>query len=375
MLHSLPWAVIPPLLLLGYYYRRALAKPPLLHLLLGFGLGTLSGLFALSLEWEFEHLASSLGNWDRITRSLAGAALRQIVEVGPIEEGCKLGGVVLFQYGDRQLSRNRRYRRSRPSTIFLLTIAIALGFTAQENWVYLANDTASASDRLIGTPVHAMFSAPWGYALAIGCWRNRDFSFGQQALASNSGAHLPKAIAASGTGPGEQGRTLFPAPSIFTKMMTFVRSLTNKRWLARAWVNAVICHALANVLSSAWRYSPPLRFLSYGLFPFLLWMFWRLEGLLRRVQSQPPIILISGPTPIHCYWQMGLVLFALMLGGNSLFGFFLLARSLSLLNLDQLFYPHIWWFLVSRFLVNLIPGIIAWVIYQYLRRLANRRYI
>lgn len=235
------------------------------------------------------------------------------MEVGPIEEGSKLGGLLLFQYA----IASRRYTSLRPNTVFLFTIAIALGFTAEENWVYLTNGTASVLDRLIGTPVHAMFSAPWGYALAV------------------ANSPIP--------------RIGFIAP----------------------WVNAVICHALVNVLSSAWRYSPPLRFLSYGLFPFLLWMFWRLEALLRRLQRKPPIVLISGSTPIQHYWQRGLVLFALMLGGNAIFGFFLLATSLSPLSLSQLFYPDVWWFLVSRFVLNLIPGLIAGGIYCYLRRSAR----
>lgn len=217
--------------------------------------------------------------------------------------------MVLFEF----IIARRHYTTSRPIKTFLLTIAIALGFTAQENWLYLSNDMATVSDRLIGTPVHAMFSAPWGYALA----RNRK--------------------------------------------------------LGRAWVNAVICHALVNVLSAAGRYSPPLSFLSYGLFPFLLWMFWRLEKLLRRVQRQPPIILISAVTPIHRYWQIGLVLFALMLGGNSLLGFFLLARIVSPLSLSQLFYPDVLWFIFNRFILNLIPALLAWGIYRYLRRSASHQ--
>ncbi len=312
LLYQLFWAVVPPVLLLVYYYRRVLPRPPLLHLLLCFGVGALSGFVALGLEWGFEYLANRWVNWDRITRSLAGVALRQVVEVGAIEEGCKLGGMVLFLYSDRLLHYPHYHTRSRLSTIFMLTIAIALGFTAQENWVYLSNDMAGVSDRAIGTLVHALFSAPWGYALA----RNR------------------------GSG--------------------------------RAWVNAVICHALVNVFSTSWRYSPPLHFLSYGLFPFLLWMFWRLEGLLRRVQRKPPILLISGLTPIHRYWQFGLVLFALMLGGNALLGFFLLARNLSSLSLSQLFYPDVLWFIFSRSLGNLIPGLLAWGIYRYLRYSARR---
>jgi len=74
------------------------------------------------------------------------------VEVGPLEEGSKLGGVVLFQWKP-------------PGTPVQYSSTIALGFSAEENWVYLANGTASILDRLIGTPVHALFSAPWGMPL------------------------------------------------------------------------------------------------------------------------------------------------------------------------------------------------------------------
>lgn len=305
------WAVVPALLLLVYYQRRVAAAPPLPRLLLFFVVGAISGFVALSLEWGFESLASWLG-WNRITHSLPGVALRQLVEVGLIEEGSKLSGVVLT---NSCLQRWYRLRPTQISAVFLATTAVALGFAAEENWVYLSHGTASIFERLIGTPVHAFFSAPWGYALGI----------------------------------------------------SYTRS--TKRWelIVRAWLNAVVCHALVNVLSSAWRYSPPLRFLSYGLFPFLLWMFWRMEGLLRRSQGKLPLALISSRIRIHRYWQRGLVLFALMLGGNAVFGFFLLARSLSPLSLSQLFSPDIRWFIVSRFLLNLIPALLAWVIYRYLR--------
>lgn len=310
------WAVIPPLLLLVYYYRRVPAAPPLPRLLLFFVVGAISGLVALGLQWGFEYLASSIVDWERITRSLPGVALRQLLEVGPIEEGSKLGGVVLFQF--------LRTRPTRPSTVFLITTAIALGFTAEENWVYLYNGTASILDRLIGTPVHALFSAPWGYALGIAS-------------------------------------------------CSTIRSGRYRGVVVRAWVNAVACHALVNILSSAWRYSPPLRFLSYGLFPFLLWMFWRMEVLLQRSLFKPPIVLISGRTPIHRYWQLGLALFAFALGGNAIFGLFLLARSLSPLISSQLFSPDVWRFIISSFVLNLIPGLLAWGIYLYLRHSASRR--
>lgn len=324
-LQLIGWAVGPPLLLLAYYYRRISPAPPLLRLLMFFVVGALSGLVALGLEWKFEYLANKFVDWDKITQSLAGVALRQLLEVGPIEEGCKFGSVVLLQSWNRSANEYQRFTLSRPSTVFIFTIAVALGFTAEENCVYLANSTASSFDRLIGTPVHALFSAPWGYTLGIASYSS-------------------------------------------------TRSGRYRGVIARAWINSVICHALVNVLSIAARYSPPLSFLSYGLFPFLLWMFWRLEQLFRKVQRKPPIVLISGCTPIYRCWQMGLVLFALLLGGNTIFGLFLLVRSLSPLSLSQLFYPNVFWFLFSRFLLNLIPGIIAWGIYRYLRHSVSSRW-
>ncbi|BAY08354.1 PrsW family glutamic-type intramembrane protease [Calothrix sp. NIES-2098] len=307
------WAVIPPLLLLVYYYYRVLTAPSLFRLLLLFICGAISGFIALSLEVAFETVANWFVNWQQIKYSLFGIALRQLVEIGPIEEGCKLVTVIVSTY-----YLQSRYRL-RPSTVFLFTIAVALGFTAQENWIYLYYNTASILDRSIGTPVHAIFSAPWGYALGMRLNQNRNLLF-------------------------------------------------------KAWLNSVVCHALVNVLSSAWRYSPPLSFLSYGLFPFLLWMFWRMEQLLRRVEGKPPITVISGYTLQQRYWQRGLVVFALMLGGNAIFGLFLLARNLSPLSWQQLFYHRVLWFILSRFLFNLNFAVIAWLIYRYLRRQVQRRY-
>ena len=316
----LVWAVAPPLGLLVYCYHRVPTALPLPKLLLSFVVGALFGFVALVLEWGFEHLATWIVDWGRITRSLTGVALRQMVEVGPIEEGSKLGGVVL---SIRYLFKWNRMRPTRPSSVFFATTAVALGFTAEENWVYLSSGTASILDRLIGTPVHALFSAPWGYAL---------------------GVFMGSTFRSSGY-----------------------------RGVARNWINAVACHALVNFLSNAWRYPVPLHFLSYGLFPFLLWMFWRLEGLLRRSRLKPSIAIISGRTRIHRYWQRGLALVALALGGNCIFGIFLLARSLSPMSSDQLFHPVDWWFMFSRFVLNLISGLIAWVIYRYLLTSASRQ--
>jgi RsiW-degrading membrane proteinase PrsW (M82 family) len=322
------WAAIPPLLLLGYYYCRVPFAPPLLKLLMFFIIGAIFGFLALRLELVFETVANWVLDWHQIKRCLAtsrfastllGVALRQLVEVGPIEEGCKLVAVVI-----PSCYLQRKYRLFQ-STVFLFTIAVALGFTAEENWIYFFHDTASIFERTIGTPVHAMFSAPWGYALGI-------------YISSNS------------------------------------RLNQDRRFIFRAWLNSVICHALVNVLSSAWGYSLPLRFLSYGLFPFLLWMFWRLEQLLRKVQGKPIITLIWDRTAQRRYWQRSLVLFALVLGGNSIFGMFLLARKISPLSPSKLFDSYILWFIFSRFLLNLFFGGLAWGIYRYLRHSARRRY-
>jgi RsiW-degrading membrane proteinase PrsW (M82 family) len=318
-LSLLLWAVIPPLLLLGYYYCRVPFAPPLLKLLMFFIIGAISGILALSLEWVFETVANYFVDWQQLKRWLPGIALRQLVEVGTIEEGCKLAAVFIPTY-----YLQRKYRLLH-STVFLFTIAVALGFTAEENWIYLFHDTASILDRTIGTPVHAMFSAPWGYALGI-------------YISSNT------------------------------------RLNRDKKFIFRAWLNSVICHALINVLSSAWRYSLPLRFLSYGLFPFLLWMFWRLEQLLRKVQGKPVITLISDRIRQRRYWQRSLVLFALVLGGNAIFGLFLLVRKISPLSPSKLFDIYILWFIFSRFLLNLFFGVLAWGIYRYLRHSARRRY-
>lgn len=313
------WATLPPLILLGYYYYRVPLAPPVSVLLWLFLAGAISGFLALGLEYVFDTVANWVVNWQRMQRSLFGIALRQLISIGPIEEGCKLLAVVTTNFYFQ-----RRYRLP-PSSVFLFTIAVALGFTAQENWIYTYHGTATILDRIIGTPVHAMFSTPWGYAL------------GRYLHATERFNHY-------------------------------------KSWFVRAGINSVIFHALVNTLSSAWRYSPPLRFLSYGLFPLFVWMFWRMEQLLRQVKGLRPINLISGNTPQHRYWQRGLVLFALMLGGNAIFGLFLLARLISPLSPLQVFSPDFFWLIMSRVLINLSYGILAWLVYLYLRRGASDRH-
>jgi RsiW-degrading membrane proteinase PrsW (M82 family) len=321
------WAIIPPLLLLVYYYYRLPSVPSLMRLLFFFILGAISGFLALNLELVFETVANHVVDWQRMQRVFAGVMVRQLIEVGPIEEGCKLLAVLLPTY-----YLQRRYR-FRPTSVFLFTIAVALGFTAEENWVYLFHGTGSIVERIISTPVHAMFSAPWGYALGI--------SIGSNIYLHRCQQHIP-----------------------------------------RAWLNAVICHALVNVLAMSGRYPLPLRLLSYGLFPFLVWMFSRLEQFVRKLQGKgaiagggaSPIALISSRTPQQRFRQQALVLLTLMLAGNALFGLFLLAKSLSFLSPSQLLYPDVISFTLSRLLLYLSLGLLAWVIYRSLRRSAQRRY-
>ncbi|TAF08344.1 MAG: PrsW family intramembrane metalloprotease [Nostocales cyanobacterium] len=318
-LSLLLWAVIPPLLFLWFYYRRTPAAPPPLQLLCLFVVGAISGFVALGLEWAVEIVANSVVDWAKIQRSFVGFALRQMVFIAPIEEGCKLAAVIVpicyFQ---------RRYRL-RASTIFIFTIAAALGFTAEENWIYWFNGTAPILERIISTPVHSMFSAPWGYALGI---------------------------------------------YIFSK-----RRLNKDRSLIlTAWGNSVFFHALVNILSRSWVYPPPLSFLGYGLFPLLLWLFWREEQLLRKVQGKRPITLISGDTLQQRYWQRSLVLFILILGGNAIFGLFILTRKVTPLPLIRWFEADIFWFIVREVALNLFLGILAWLIYRYLRNLSRPRY-
>ncbi|MCF4966645.1 PrsW family intramembrane metalloprotease [Nostoc sp. CMAA1605] len=306
------WAVIPPLLFLGYYYYRVSIAPPVQLLLLLFVVGAVSGFLALGLQLGFETVAHRWLHWRQIQRGIFGATVRQLIAIAPIEEGCKLIAVII-----PTLYLQRRYQLRSPS-VFFFTIAAALGFTAEENWIYLYHGTATIFERSIGTPVHAMFSAPWGYAL---------------------------------------GRYLSATAQINRYKNLFIL----------AWINSLFFHALVNIFSIAGRYASALQLLSYGLFPLLLWMFWRMEQLLHRVQNQPPIILISGRTRQHRYWQRGLLFLAMMLGGNAILGLFLLVRVLSPLSPAQLLYSDILWFIFSRFLLNLFFGILAWLIYWYLR--------
>ncbi len=142
------WVITPTLLLLAVYYLRSLSAPSLLRLLSFFAFGAISGFVALGLQFGFEILANSLFDAQRITRNIFGAILRQLIQIAPIEESCKLIAVVVPTY-------HLRHRHNlRSSTVFLFAVAVSLGFTAQENAVYVFNDTSSVIERNPLHPVH-----------------------------------------------------------------------------------------------------------------------------------------------------------------------------------------------------------------------------
>ena len=318
-LYLVLWAVIPPLLFLWFYYRRTPAAPPGLNLLVLFIIGAISGFAALGLEWAMENVANRVLDWQQIQRHFFGVVLRQILAIAPIEEGCKLLAVIL------PISYLQRQYHLRTTTVFLFTIAVALGFTAEETWIYLSHGTSSILDRSLGTPVHAMFSAPWGYALAIYISAGRRFN-------------------------------------------------RDRNLIFIAWLNSVFFHALVNILSISVRFSQPTNLLIYGLFPVLLWMFWRLVQLLQKVQGKRNLPLISGYTSSARTWQRGLVLLILSLGGNAIFGLLILSRKISPLRWELWFEPKIFWFIVQELLFNFGLGLLAWLIYSYLRSLSRRRW-
>jgi RsiW-degrading membrane proteinase PrsW (M82 family) len=321
-------AVIPALLLLAFYCWRLNCSflPPLSRLFLIFSfflLGIISGLFALGLQLIFESLIGKISNWQRFTRTLLGASIRQLFAIAPIEEGCKLAVTFLPVY----YLQTRYFWGSQ--AIFLCAIAVCLGFSAQENVNYIFHDSELLFDRIIGTAFHLLFSTPWVYVLSK--------YFLLKNIIINSSRHN------------------------YRKDLFF------------AGLNSVICHAVVNLLSTAGEYQRNLQFLSYGLFPFLLWIFWRLEQYLNLVKNKPKTQLISGITPQHRYWQRGLVLFILMLGGNAIFGMFVLVKIVSPLLSRNIFDAEILWFILSRTFVNLIFGILAGGIYFYLRNSAKKR--
>jgi len=310
---------MPTLVFLVIYYNRTPTAPPLFNTLLSFIVGGISGFVALGLEYMVEFISPWAKYWNQIQHLFLGSALRQLVEIAPIEEGCKFIAVLTLLWY-LQLSY-----KLRATTAFFFAIAVSLGFTAQENWLYLYHGESSILERIISTPVHAIFSAPWGYALGI---------------------YVPSEI----------------------------KLKQNKQLVAWAWLNSVFFHGLVNILARSWSYYPSLLYLlSYSLFPLLLWMFWRLEQFFRKIQEKPPIKLISAKTSQSLYWQRSLILLSLILGGNAIFGLLILSKKLDNLQFRQFLKPDVFWYVISVGCLNIVSAVLAWSIYRYLRSLVRRR--
>jgi RsiW-degrading membrane proteinase PrsW (M82 family) len=321
---SLPvllWAVLPPLVVLTYYYLPLQSALAPAKLLLIFCFGGLSGLAALGIARGIELLAQMIFPGEG-TLHFLGEVLRQLLQVAPLEEGSKFIAVLLVL---GYLGRRNWLIPIQQNTVLLATIAIALGFAAEENFVYLFHHTGTVFSRVVGTPSHAFFSAAWGYALGMPIYRW------------------------SGTYKREW-----------------------RSHLLTAWVGAVFYHALVNSLAIAWHF-PVWAWLVYGQFPLILWLFWRTDRFWRQVQGQRPPSLISAATPLQRARQRGLALLILGLGGNALFFWFLLGNRLNVRVGRPAPLPLEQGVQVRLALLGGVQGAIAAGIYAYLRSQANHR--
>jgi RsiW-degrading membrane proteinase PrsW (M82 family) len=260
------WAVAPPLIVLLLYYFRIRAAPPLKALLLLFGIGILVGWLALGFEWMFDAIARLIPQWHLLTRTFPGLLLRQVGVIAPVEEACKLVGVVV-PLGVIL----KRYQRvpAQPSTVLLAVFSVALGFAAQENLLALWSGKATVVDRAIGAPMHAIFSAPWGWALGVALCRTmrwQEYSY---------------------------------------------------RLVMGHWILSCFWHASSNCLVYLTQLSR-YAWLVYLLFAGWLWLAWQTEVLLAQSQGDVPPRLIGSPRWSGRLWQAGLGLGVLGLGGAAL---------------------------------------------------------
>jgi RsiW-degrading membrane proteinase PrsW (M82 family) len=266
------WAISPPGLLLWYYSRRLRAAPQGLGLFVLFCLGGVAGMLALGLEWLITLGGEQLPG--AFSRELIGQILRQVLVIGPVEEACKLAAVVV-PIG----LLLKRYHRvpAQPSTVMLAAIAVGLGFGAQESLVYLLNGRGTLVDSLLRAPFQALFSAPWGLALGIALCRLN------WALASG------------------------------------LRRVVN------GWITGALCHAALNSLVYA---SLQQRWLSFLIFPWVLWLWWQFEGMVAQSQGDLPPRLVTATTLGGQLWQRVVVMGIMFLGGNALLGLYGLANGL-----------------------------------------------
>ncbi len=284
------WSLVPPFLLLLIYHRRMRAVPSLHGTTYLFGLGMLSGMLAWGLEWGLDHLIQALPPALALSpvepeQVLFSRVLWQALVVAPAAEACKFAAVVLPIWWVM-----RRYRQvpAQPSTVWLATIAVALGFAAQTNLVALWYQRTPVINLLLSLPLQAMFSATWGFALGFVL--------------------------------GRMGR---------------YREYSAK-WMMQSWLAACFCHGAWNGLVVLSRlpgqltlqlalWHPPWLHLTsahlwYFLFPWALWLWWQTERMLMRSQGEATPQLITATTRPGRWGQSLLIFLCLGFASAALYG-------------------------------------------------------
>lgn len=205
----------------------------------------------------------------------------------------KLLGVLLPL---RWLIRRHGQIPAQPSTVLLATIAVSLGFAAQESLITLWYDRAPLAPVLLKMPLQAVFSMAWGFTLGFSlCRLSRHIDYSTQ-------------------------------------------------WVRRSWIAAWLCHAAWNGLwllsllpgRQSWSPLPTIAGLSTGpinlnwtviryvLLPWALWLWWQTERMLQRSQGELPITLIRAANPTDRLRQILYCFACAFLGGialNSLLNF------------------------------------------------------
>ena len=143
-----------------------------------FAAGVISGPIAGSLTYFLRNLFQIQSG-----SSIAGNFFLFFLIVGPVEELAKFlaGFIASYQRRDFQSSADG----------ILISVAVALGFAAGENVVYLNLYGVEATVlRLIFTNIaHVVFSVIWGYALGVVFHESAPMSFLISALAAGSILH------------------------------------------------------------------------------------------------------------------------------------------------------------------------------------------
>ena len=152
-------AVLPPVLLLLYIYRkdRVEKEPPRLLLRLFLG-GCLAVLPAMALELAGLRVSLRLFQ----PGSLAESAFRCFVAVGAVEEGCK------FFFLRTGSWRNPAFNYRFDALVY--AVFVSMGFALVENILYVAGDGTMATALMRGVtaiPGHAAFAVFMGYCYGV----------------------------------------------------------------------------------------------------------------------------------------------------------------------------------------------------------------